>query len=99
MKLTEIKKKTISQKLESEIKNMIIEALSLEDMTEDDIETDSPLFNEGLGLDSIDVLELGIALQKKYGIKMEGRSDDKIYSYFRSVKTLTKLVAQKRKGK
>ena len=51
-----------------ELKSLIIEALNLEDVTPADIETDAPLFNEGLGLDSIDALELGLALKKKYGI-------------------------------
>ena len=50
--------------LENEVKALIIEALNLEDMTPEDIETDAPLFGEGLGLDSIDALELGLAVKK-----------------------------------
>ena len=49
--------------LENEVKALIIEALNLEDMTPEDIETDAPLFGEGLGLDSIDALELGLAVK------------------------------------
>ena len=53
------------QKLETELKQLIIEALCLEDMTPDDIETAAPVFGEGLGLDSIDALELGLAIKKQ----------------------------------
>ena len=52
--------------LENEVKALIIEALNLEDMTPEDIETDAPLFGEGLGLDSIDALELGLAVKKRW---------------------------------
>lgn len=54
------------QELEHEIKQLIIASLSLEDIAPDDIETEAPLFVDGLGLDSIDALELGLALQKRY---------------------------------
>lgn len=50
--------------LHNEIKLLIIEALNLEDISVDDIETDAPLFGDGLGLDSIDALELGLAIKK-----------------------------------
>ena len=53
--------------LESEIKALIVEALMLEDIGPDEIETEAPLFIEGLGLDSIDALELAMALEEKYG--------------------------------
>jgi len=77
--------------LENEIKALIIESLDLEDMTPADIESDAPLFVDGLGLDSIDALELGIALRKKYGIVLEtGDSDTR--KHFRSVATLAALV-------
>lgn len=59
--------------LENEVKALIIEALNLEDMTPDDIETDAPLFGEGLGLDSIDALELGLAVKKRFGVSAFGR--------------------------
>ena len=54
--------------LKEEIKDLIIQSLALEDITPDDIKDDEPLFNEGLGLDSIDALEIGMALQKKYNL-------------------------------
>lgn len=56
--------------LEEEIKTLIITTLNLEDTDSNDIETGAPLFNEGLGLDSIDALELGLAIKKKYGVSL-----------------------------
>ena len=53
-----------------QLKEQIIEVLNLEDMTPADIDTDAPLFGEGLGLDSIDALELIVLLDKQYGIKL-----------------------------
>ena len=53
-----------------ELKKKIIEALNLEEMTPDDIDADAPLFGEGLGLDSIDALELIVLIEKNYGIKL-----------------------------
>lgn len=85
----------MSHELESEIKKLLIEALSLEDVQEEDIDPEAPIFGDGLGLDSIDALELGIALQKKYGIRLEGKSDD-TREYFSSVRKLAELVAQRR---
>ncbi len=58
----------MSTALQEEIKVLIIDALMLEDVEPNEIEVDTPLFNEGLGLDSIDVLELGMAISKKYKI-------------------------------
>ena len=55
--------------LQLEIKNLIIDALGLEDMAAEDIAADLTLFGEGLGLDSVDALELGLAIQKRFGIK------------------------------
>lgn len=81
--------------LEFEIKEMIIEALDLEDVTVEDIETEEPLFIEGLGLDSIDALELGLALQKKYGVKLEADSEE-TKKHFASVKTLAEFVSANR---
>ena len=77
--------------LELEIKNLIIEALNLEDLTPDDIDSQIQLFGDGLGLDSIDALELGIALKKKYGIELEA-GDSRTREYFRNVAALAELV-------
>lgn len=82
--------------LEQEVKELIIEALQLEDIGAADIDTDAPLFGDGLGLDSIDALELGVALQKKYGISLSGESDD-TRRHFASVRTLAALIDSHRK--
>ncbi|MGI1679088.1 MAG: acyl carrier protein [Cellvibrionaceae bacterium] len=82
--------------LEHELKELIIEALDLEDVTVDDIETNEPLFIEGLGLDSIDALELGLALKNKYGVKLEADGED-TKKYFASVKTLAEFVVANQK--
>jgi len=58
------------QNLIGELKSLIIERLKLEDVTPDDIDPAAPLFGEGLGLDSIDALELVVALEKTYGIRI-----------------------------
>ena len=59
-----------------EVKKEIIEALNLEDMTPEDLDEDAPLFGaDGLGLDSIDALELIVLLEKKYGIKLQDPKD------------------------
>jgi len=77
--------------LHNEIKQMIIECLDLEDIDIADIIDDEPLFVEGLGLDSIDALEIGLAIQKCYGIKLKSDSED-TRQHFASVNTLVKLV-------
>jgi len=83
------------QALEQEIKELIISSLSLEDVAADDIDATAPLFIEGLGLDSIDALELGLALQKRYGITMNGDKED-IRARFASVSALAAFVASQR---
>ncbi len=77
--------------LEQEIKALIIESLNLEDIAVDDIQTDAPLFVEGLGLDSIDALELGLALQKRYGIVIGDSETGR--ENFTSVRRLAVFVA------
>ena len=77
--------------LEQELKVLIIEVLDLEDITTDDINSEEPLFVDGLGLDSIDALELGVALQKRYGVKIEAEGEQ-TRDLFASVKNLAKFV-------
>jgi len=77
--------------LQLEIKQMIIETLDLEDIAVDEIIDDEPLFVEGLGLDSIDALEIGLALQKRYGIKLKADSEE-TREHFASVNALAALV-------
>lgn len=74
-----------------EIKRLIIDSLDLEDMTVEDIDTNAPLFVDGLGLDSIDALELGMALKKKYGIEFKSNKEQN-KEYFRSVETLADFI-------
>lgn len=81
--------------LELEVKEMIIEVLQLEDITAADIDAEAALFVEGLGLDSIDALELGVALQKKYGITLSADSED-TRRHFASVKALAAMIASHR---
>lgn len=78
--------------LEDELKRMIVSALKLEDLSPEDIGSDEPLFGmDGLGLDSIDALELGVALRKTFGIKIETVSDE-VKKHFYSVATLAAFI-------
>ena len=79
--------------LEQEIKELIISALDLEDITAADIDSKAPLFNEGLGLDSIDALELGMALKKKYGVNFKSDKEEN-KEFFKSVENLAKYIAE-----
>jgi acyl carrier protein len=83
------------QALEHEIKALIISALSLEDVRPEDIDAQQPLFVEGLGLDSIDALELGVALQKRYGVAMSADAAE-TRRHFSSVSALARFVAAAR---
>ena len=79
-----------------ELKQQIIEALNLEEMTPDEIDTDAPLFgDDGLGLDSIDALELIVLMEKRYGIKLASPAEGK--AIFQSVKTIAEYVNENRK--
>jgi len=84
------------QTLLRELKEFIIETMNLEDITPDEIGDDTLLFaDDGLGLDSIDALELVLALKKKYGIVLEA-NDEKSREHLRSVATLATLVESSR---
>ncbi|MFN8391101.1 MAG: phosphopantetheine-binding protein [Bdellovibrionota bacterium] len=77
--------------LESELKQFIIQTLALEEVTPEDIPSDRVLFGEGLGLDSVDALELAVALQKKYGVAVDPKDKSTVF-YFTNVKNLAELV-------
>jgi acyl carrier protein len=79
--------------LEAEIKELIVEALALTDVTPADIGTDDPLFGEGLGLDSIDALELAMALTERYGVEIQADNEEN-RRIFTSVRTLADHVRQ-----
>jgi acyl carrier protein len=83
--------------LESAIKALIVDALQLEDIRPEDIDTDAPLFGDGLGLDSIDALELGVALKKRFGLALVS-NDPAIKDHFRSVSSLAHLIASQQKA-
>lgn len=83
------------ENLVKELKEEIIEALNLEEMTPDDIDENDALFGDGLGLDSIDALELIVLLEKKYGIKLANPAEGK--AIFKSVATIADFVSKNRK--
>jgi acyl carrier protein len=84
--------------LKLEIKQLLIEALDLEDLTPADIDDDAPLFEtDGIGLDSIDALEIGIVLRKHYRLTIAA-NDERTREHFRSINTLAALVASQRGG-
>ena len=78
-----------------ELKEEIIKALNLEEMTPDDIDENDTLFGEGLGLDSIDALELIVLLEKRYGVKLSNPAEGK--DIFKSVATMADYVSKNRK--
>lgn len=81
--------------LERELKQLIVQALKLEDVTADEIDSEAPLVGDGLGLDSIDVLELAMAVQKTFGVKAQAddAENQKIYA---SVKNLAAYIVEQR---
>jgi acyl carrier protein len=83
--------------LERELKELIVSSLGLEDVTPDDIQSNEPLFGEGLGLDSIDGLELGMAIRKKYGVKPQG-SKEEIRAIFATVMSIASFIASQKVG-
>jgi acyl carrier protein len=78
--------------LHNELKQLIIDALNLEDMSIDEIVTEAPLFGDGLGLDSIDALELGLAIKKKYNIVIDA-DDSNTRQHFASVENLANYIS------
>jgi acyl carrier protein len=79
----------------SKLKKEVIEQLNLEDITPEDINPDSPLFGEGLGLDSIDAMELIVLLEKNYGIKIEDPKDGK--KIFYSIRSMAEYIMEHKK--
>ena len=79
------------QDLNRDLKQLIIDALGLEDISVQDIDDEQTLFGEGLGLDSVDALELGLAIQKRYGFKIDADAKD-TRTHFSNVATLAAFV-------
>ncbi len=78
-----------------QLKGEIIEQLNLEDLKKEDIDNEAPLFGEGLGLDSIDALELIVLLEKNYGIKVANPADGK--KIFQSIRTMAEFIEANKK--
>ena len=87
----------MSDQLEDRLKKMIVDTLALEDVEPASIETDAPLFGEGLGLDSIDALELALAIHSEFGVKTE-ENDERNREYYHSVKSLAEFIRSKQAG-
>ncbi len=81
--------------LELELKQLIVSALSLEEIKPEEIDSVEPLFGDGLGLDSIDGLELGMAIRKAYGIKIEAKKEE-VREIFFNVKSIAAFIASQR---
>lgn len=86
---------TVKTPLEDEIARLMVEALNLE-VTVDEIDPEAPLYGEGLGLDSIDMLEISLAIGKKYGVELRA-DDEKNRKIFSSLRNLAQHVAEHRK--
>lgn len=82
------------KELIKQLKEQIIEVLNLEDVTPEDIENDAPLFGEGLGLDSIDALELIVMMEKEYGIKLKNPAEGK--EIFKSINVMAQYINEHR---
>ena len=85
----------MSQELVVELRTLLIEGLHLEDITAEEIIPDEPLFGEGLGLDSIDALEIAVLLDRKYGVKITSE-DDRNQEIFASLNSLAVFVVENR---
>jgi acyl carrier protein len=83
--------------MENELKQLIIDSLDLEDLSIDDIDSQEALFNDGLGLDSIDALELGLAIRKKYHVRIDQEKDD-VVKIFASVSALAQFIESEQTG-
>ncbi|TCV95439.1 phosphopantetheine-binding protein [Biostraticola tofi] len=79
------------EELEQQVKQLIIDTLNLEEITTSDIETDAALFGDGLGLDSIDALELGLAVKNRYHLSLSAESKE-VRGHFFSVATLAAFI-------
>jgi acyl carrier protein len=85
----------MDEDIKTAVKKMIVESLRLEDVKPEEIKDGEPLFGEGLGLDSIDALELAVAIEKRFGLKIRAE-DEKNKQIFRSVDSLARHIAESR---
>lgn len=82
---------------ERELADLLVESLNLEDVAAADIDPEAPLFNSGLGLDSIDALELSLAISKRYGFQLRSDNDDN-QRIFASLRALSEHIEQNKAG-
>jgi len=85
------------KEIEDELKQVIVQTLMLEDTKADEIDSEAALFGDGLGLDSIDALELSIELGRRYGVRIKS-DDERNREIFRSVRTLAVFIAAEKTG-
>jgi acyl carrier protein len=78
--------------LEEEIRQVVLSSVEVDGLTAADLVADEPLFGDGIGLDSIDALEIGAALRKKYQVKFKANSDEN-REHFRSISSLANFIA------
>ena len=83
--------------LQAELKKLIVQSLALEDVNADEIETDAALFAEGLGLDSIDALEIAMVIEERYSVTLDDDPEQN-QQIFQSVRTLANFITAKRAG-
>jgi acyl carrier protein len=81
--------------IEAELKSVIVQTLMLEDVKPEEIDSTAPLFNEGLGLDSIDALELAVEIGRRYGVRIKS-DDERNRQIFSSVRSLAAFIAEER---
>jgi acyl carrier protein len=84
----------MADNLEAQLKRLIVDTLALEDVSPESIETEAPLFGEGLGLDSIDALEIALAVHAKFGVKTVA-NDEKNRDYYYSIGSLARFIRVK----
>lgn len=85
------------EQLIEELKAHLIKELNLEEITPADIDPDAPLFGEGLGLDSIDALEIILILDRNYGVKVKNPSEAESKQIFKSVRSLAEYITANKK--
>ena len=83
--------------LEQDLKKLIVDALKLEDIAPEDIQSEETLFGTGLGLDSIDALELGVALRKIYNLKFDAITEE-VKAHFTNVRSLAQYIRSQGAG-
>jgi len=91
------RKDSVVDKLELELKKLIVDALKLEGIAPEEIDSEEPLFASGLGLDSIDALELGVALRKVYDLKIESVTEE-VKQHFMNVRSLAQFIRSQQAG-